>query len=69
MSQIAKAYVKQGKSVLIVSHSNVSVDGVIKKIVQILDPDMEQDLRDGKILRYGYVRDEKLSKHPYATSF
>lgn len=57
MSQIAKAYVKQGKSVLIVSHSNVSVDGVIKKIVQILDPDMEQDLRDGKILRYGYVRD------------
>ena len=55
MSQIAKAYVKQGKSVLIVSHSNVSVDGVIKKIVQILDPDMEQDLRDGKILRYGYV--------------
>ena len=61
MSQIAKAYVKQGKSVLIVSHSNVSVDGVIKKIVQILDPDMEQDLRDGKILRYGYVRDEKLS--------
>ena len=60
MSQIAKAYVKQGKSVLIVSHSNVSVDGVIKKIVRILDPDMEQDLRDGKILGYGFVRDGKV---------
>lgn len=69
MSQIAKKYVKQGKTVLIVSHSNVSVDGVIKKIVQILDGDMERDLRDGKILRYGYVRDEELSEHPYATSF
>lgn len=69
MSQIAKTYVKQGKTVLIVSHSNVSVDGVIKKIVQLLDADMESDLRDGKILRYGFVRDEELSKHPYATSF
>ena len=24
---------------------------------------------DGKVLRYGYVRDEKLSHHPTATSF
>lgn len=69
MSQIAKTYVKQGKTVLIVSHSNVSVDGVIKKIVQLLDVGMESDLRAGKILRYGFVRDEELSKHPYATSF
>lgn len=69
MSQIAKSYVKQGKTVLIVAHSNVSVDGVIKKIVQILDASMKNDLKMGKILRYGYVRDEELSKHPYATSF
>ena len=41
MSQIAKTYVKQGKTVLIVSHSNVSVDGVVKKIVELLDVDME----------------------------
>ena len=69
MSQIAKTYVKQGKTVLIISHSNVSVDGVVKKIVELLDVDMEPDLKAGKILRYGYVRDEELSKHPYATSF
>ena len=69
MSQIAKTYVKQGKTVLIVSHSNVSVDGVVKKIVDLLDVDMKTDLKAGKILRYGYVRDEELSKHPYATSF
>ena len=69
MSQIAKDYVKQGKTVLIVSHSNVSVDGVIKKIVHICDKDMKLDLERGRMLRYGYVRDEELSKHPYATSF
>lgn len=69
MSQIAKLYMKQGKSILIVSHSNVSVDGVIKKIVEILDKDMMLELQKGKILRYGYVRDDELSKNPYATSF
>lgn len=69
MSQIAKEYVKQKKSVLIVSHSNVSVDGVIKKIVEMPDERMKTALKNGKILRYGYVRDEELSRHPYATSF
>lgn len=69
MSQIAKLYMKQEKSILIVSHSNVSVDGVIKKIVEILDKDMMLELQKGKILRYGYVRDDELSKNLYATSF
>ena len=48
MSQIAKLYMKQGKSILIVSHSNVSVDGVIKKIVEILDKDMMLELQKRK---------------------
>ncbi len=69
MAKIANAYLKNGKSVLIVSHSNVSVDGVVKKVVDLLDPNMEQHLKKGNILRFGYVRDEELSKHPYATSF
>jgi hypothetical protein len=69
MAKIAIDYVKKGKSVLIVSHSNVSVDGVIKRIVSMLDGSMQQYLKDGKILRYGYVRDDELSKHPFATSF
>ena len=69
MSQIAKEYIKQGKSVLIVSHSNVSVDGVIKTIIEKPDKEMISKLENGKILRFGYIRDEQLSRHSYATSF
>ena len=69
MAKIAKKYIAQNKSVLIVSHSNVSVDGVIKKVVEMLDTDMQSYLEDGKILRFGYVRDDELAQNPYATSF
>ena len=69
MANIAKEYLAKNKSVLIVSHSNVSVDGVIKKVVSLLDTNMRHYLKEGKVLRCGYVRDEELSKHPYATSF
>lgn len=69
MAQIAKKYIANGKSVLIVSHSNVSVDGVVKSVVNMLDSNMQSLLRAGKILRFGYVRDDELSKHPHATSF
>lgn len=69
MAKIANSYIAQGKSVLIVSHSNVSVDGVIKQVVKMLGTDMQSILVDGKILRFGYVRDDELSQNPYATSF
>ena len=69
MAKIANSYIAQGKSVLIVSHSNVSVDGVIKQVVKMLDPSKWSILEDGKILRFGYVRDDELSQNPYATSF
>ena len=69
MAKIANSYIAQGKSVLIVSHSNVSVDGVIKQVVKMLGTDKQFFLEDGKILRFGYVRDDELSQNPYATSF
>lgn len=69
MAKIANSYIAQGKSVLIVSHSNVSVDGVIKQVVKMLGTDKQSILEDGKILRFGYVRDDELSQSPYATSF
>ncbi len=69
MAKIAMEYMRSGKSVLIVSHSNVSVDGVIKKVVDMIDTNMQSYLESGKILRFGFVRDDELSKHPYATSF
>lgn len=69
MATIAIDYIRHGKSVLVVSHSNVSVDGVINKVVELLGGVENSLLKEGKILRVGYVRDEKLSANPYATSF
>ena len=70
MSQIALDFILQGKKVLILSHSNVSVDGVIKKIVSIFEENgNEKYIADGKVLRYGYVRDEELACNKYATSY
>ena len=70
MAQIAKEGLKNGKSILIVSHSNVSVDGVIKQTVAVLrNAGMGKLLTEGKVLRYGYVRDEELSQDPYAVAY
>ena len=70
MSKLAIQFQKKAKKVLIVSHSNVSVDGVIKKIVERIEENKEEHLlAQGKVLRYGYVRDEELAKHQLATSF
>lgn len=70
MAKISAEFLRQGKSVLIVSHSNVSVDNVAKQIYsQIKDSPLSVLLQDSKILRYGYVRDEELQKNDYITSF
>ncbi len=70
MAKIALDAIKQNKSVLVVSHSNVSVDGVVKEIVKQARADgLDELLNRGEILRYGYVRDEQLSKDPYAVAY
>lgn len=70
MATLARKYIAQGKSVLIVSHSNISVDAVIYKIcLQMHENKQLEHLINGKVLRYGYVRDESLKRVPLATSF
>jgi len=70
MAKISAKFLRQGKSVLIVSHSNVSVDNVAKQIYsQIKDSPLAALLDEAKILRYGYVRDEELQKNDFVTSF
>lgn len=70
MSEIAIDFISREKKVLVVSHSNVSVDGVIKKIAEMLRRNGQGHiLEQGKVLRYGYVRDPELSQDTYATSF
>lgn len=70
MAEIAINSLTQGKRVLVVSHSNISVDGVVLKVAELLrSRGIQQYLIDGKVLRYGYVRDETLSHDQQATSF
>ena len=70
MSEIAISLLKKGKTVLLVSHSNVSVDGVAAKIASLLrEQKLDQYLKDGKVLRYGYVRDELLAQDPYTSAY
>lgn len=70
MSEIAIGFLKEGKNTLIVSHSNVSVDGVAKKIYELLNDNDESDLyKSGQIMRYGYIRDEELNQNEYISSF
>ena len=70
MSRIAIEQMRKGKKVLIASHSNISVDGVIKKIVELLeDEGTNAPIRAGKILRYGYIKDDLLKMNRYASSY
>ena len=70
MAQMTKQFVSAGKSVLIVSHSNISVDNVVKQISKQFTACGLQDLlSQGKVLRYGFVRDEELSKNDNCVAF
>ena len=70
MAQIAIDALRRKKSVLIVSHSNISVDGAVLEIVnQLRQTGNENYLKNGQVFRYGYVRDERLTQDPDAVSF
>ena len=70
MAEIAIRFMGMGKSVLVVSHSNISVDGVAGKIAELMRARGLQDgLSAGKVMRFGYVRDEALAKDPDVPSY
>lgn len=70
MAQMASQYLESSKTVLIVSHSNISVDVVTRQIVTNLNENNKSAyLEHGKVLRYGYVRDIELAKNEYATAY
>jgi hypothetical protein len=54
LANIALDYMEQGKRVLMVSYSNVSVDGALLRVVK------KADYPAGTILRYGYPRANEL---------
>lgn len=70
MAKMAECFVSEGKSILIVSHSNISVDNVVKQISnQFSQNHLAPILPEGKVLRYGFVRDEELSQSENCVAF
>lgn len=64
LAKIAIQHMKKGYRVLMVSYSNVSVDGATWRVY-----DRSADKTPGNILRYGYPRDKGLLDHDYLTSY
>lgn len=76
LANIAIEHYLRGKKVLIISHSNIAVDGAILKIHELLNTQRKQQIhqrkliiRKGDILRYGYARNKELNQIPSLTSF
>ena len=70
MADIAIGFLSMGKTVLAVSHSNISVDGVVSKVAELMKQrNLDEALRNGEVLRFGHVRDEELAKDPDVVSY
>lgn len=64
LAKIAHEHLNKGYRVLMLSYSNVSVDGAINRVFQ-----KDKKPAPGKIVRYGYPRDKELLQHEYLTSY
>ena len=64
LANIALKHLSNGERVLMLSYSNVSVDGAILRVYKKYN---QFDL--GEIIRYGYPRDKWLLQHEYLTSY
>ena len=64
LARITMNHMVNGNRVLMLSYSNVSVDGAIRRV-------FEKDLAPvpGKYVRYGYPKDKFLLEHEYLTSY
>ena len=69
LANIVLKFVSEGKRVLMLSHSNVSVDGAVMKVFERAGKEYPLALQPGMIIRYGYPREQKLLDHPTLTSY
>lgn len=65
LATIALKFIREGKRVLMVSYSNVSVDGAIDRIYRL----SKGSYQNGEIIRYGYPRDENLINNSRLNSY
>lgn len=64
LANIALAHIKKGHRVLMLSYSNVSVDGAIMRVHKLA-----LNSTPGVLVRYGYARSKSLLEHEYLTSY
>lgn len=65
LANIALGFIKDGKRVLMLSYSNVSVDGALLRVADM----SETEYVPGEIVRYGYPRDAALIDNNQYTSY
>ena len=64
LANIAKAHMEAGHRVLVLSYSNVSVDGAVLRLAEKIE-----NLREGMIVRYGYPKNSRIFDHPFLSSY
>lgn len=64
LAKIVLTHIEQGHHVLMLSYSNVSVDGAIMRVHK-----MKPNMKPGTLVRYGYARHKDLLEHRYLTSY
>ena len=63
LANIVLEHIENGRRVLMLSYSNVSVDGALLRVAK------KADLSEGKIIRYGYPRTKELLESKTLTSY
>ena len=64
LAKIAWVHIDKGERVLMLSYSNVSVDGAILRVTSL-----KNDVFPGQLVRYGFPKDKRISEHPYLSSY
>lgn len=69
LAKIALDQIERGNRVLMLSYSNVSVDGAIMRVHSIAEKKAPSIIAPGTLIRYGYARRKDLLDHEYLTSY
>lgn len=65
LADIVIAYLKQGKRILMVSQSNVSVDGAMLRVIH----HSQNTFQEGMMIRYGFPKDDDLKNSDQFNSY
>ena len=64
LAKMAIQHINNGEKVLMLSYSNVSVDGATLRVFHRMN-----EPKSKTVLRYGYPRDKEVLNHPYLSSY